>query len=138
MDITSLRFSDNYFDYILCIHVLEHVVNDNKGMAELFRVLKPGGWAIIQVPLDRTLQVTLEGCHIEDPNERRKIFGNDDHVRSYGADYKTKLEFAGFHVKVDDFSLQLTESDKKYFGISLDEDIYFCTKPFEREEHDKT
>ena len=51
VDITNILYEDNSFDVILCSHVLEHVIDDQKAMRELFRVLKPGGWAILQVPI---------------------------------------------------------------------------------------
>lgn len=88
MDLTAMTFSDGIFDGILCIHVLEHVQEDGQALRELFRVLKPGGWSILQVPLNQALAVTVEGPDILDPQERTRLFGQPDHVRSYGRDYQ--------------------------------------------------
>ncbi|RII29514.1 MAG: hypothetical protein CXR30_11530 [Geobacter sp.] len=127
MDITNLGFQDNSFDSILCYHVLEHVPNEQKAMQELFRVLKPGGWAIIQVPLKPG--PTMEGAHIYDPVERKRLFGQEDHVRYYGDDFKSRLEHHGFVVTVDPFASTLSQADLKHYAISVFEDIYYCTKP---------
>ncbi|MDD2542615.1 MAG: methyltransferase domain-containing protein [Desulfuromonadaceae bacterium] len=127
MDITDLGFQDNSFDCILCYHVLEHVPDDLKAMRELFRVLKPGGWAILQVPLKPG--PTQEGTHISDPDERKRLFGQEDHVRYYGDDYKDRLECQGFAVTADSFVTTLSQADLKRYAVSVFEDIYFCSKP---------
>ncbi|MBV9389781.1 MAG: flippase-like domain-containing protein [Chroococcidiopsidaceae cyanobacterium CP_BM_ER_R8_30] len=128
MDITDIQYEDNIFDAILCSHVLEHVPNDAKAMQELCRVLKPGGWAILHVPLDPKLEQTLEGSSDLSPKERERLFGHHDHVRMYGSDYKGKLEQAGFTVKVHSYAQELGNDKCKKFGLMTDEDIYFCTK----------
>lgn len=98
MDITQIDYPDNYFDVILCNHVLEHIPNDQKAMQELYRVLKPHGWAILQVPFAEKLAKTYEDFSITDPAEREIHFGQFDHVRIYGQDYPQKLQNAGFNV----------------------------------------
>lgn len=98
MDVTAMQYPDRSFDCIICNHVLEHIVDDLKAMRELHRVLKPGGWAILQIPMSLTLEETYEDLDITDPNEREKAFGQSDHVRIYGSDYKARLEQAGFIV----------------------------------------
>ncbi len=103
MDIREMPFEDNSFDVLFCNHVLEHIDNDKKAMQEILRVLKPNAWAILQVPLDRTLKSTYEDFSITDPKEREKKFGQYDHLRVYGKDYKDKLEDAGFEVIEDDY-----------------------------------
>ena len=60
MDITNIHYSDDYFDAIICNHVLEHINEDIKAMKELYRVLKPGGWAILQVPFSKIMDTTFE------------------------------------------------------------------------------
>jgi len=129
MDITSLSLSDDYFDCILCYHVLEHIPDDRKAMRELYRVMKPGGWGILQVPLKPGLEKTIEDSAITDPQERLHLYGNEDHVRYYGLDYKDRLEFAGFKVVVDCFSKQFSDILKNYYGLPQDEDIYVSIKP---------
>jgi predicted SAM-dependent methyltransferase len=128
MDITSIQFEDNVFDVILCSHVLEHIVDDQKAMGELFRVLKPGGWALVQSPVDLNRDKTFEDFNIVSPDDREKAFGLSDHVRVYGRDYKDKLEAAGFTVKIDDYVTTLGIDIVGKYGLHEDEDIYFCTK----------
>ena len=127
MDLTNLQLPDDHFDCILCHHVLEHIPDDKKAMQELLRVLKPGGWAIIQVPLRKG--TTHEGAHISDPAERTRLFGQQDHLRYYGTDdYQQKLEAQGFKVQVIPFAKDLSDTDVKRYSLHVDEDIYFCTK----------
>jgi SAM-dependent methyltransferase len=100
MDITRIPLPDNSFDVILCNHVLEFVADDHKAMAELCRVLKPGGWAILQVPISLGLERTVEDLSITTPQGREEAFGDKDALRIYACDYETRLARAGFHVEV--------------------------------------
>jgi SAM-dependent methyltransferase len=102
MDITQISHSSNSFDSIICNHVLEHIQNDRLAMAELLRVLEPGGWAILQVPVSRKLKQTFEDHNIIDPTEREHYFGQKDHVRIYAMDYVERLTSVGFSVEVFD------------------------------------
>jgi len=95
-DITALCFSDECFDAIICNHVLEHVPDDRKAMSELYRVLKHGGWGSIQVPIEG--ERTLEDPAVIDPVERERLYGQSDHVRQYGEDFRERLQEAGFDV----------------------------------------
>ena len=103
-DITALPFEDNSFDVVFCNHVLEHIPDDTKAMQELYRVLKPGGFGIFQIPQDLTRATTFEDDSITDPKERAKIFGQYDHVRVYGRDYFDKLRSIGFKVDEVDYT----------------------------------
>ncbi len=107
-DICDLPFEDNSFDFILCNHVLEHIPNDTKAMQELYRILQPGGTAILQIPQDLKREKTFEDDSITDPKERAKIFGQYDHVRVYGRDYFEKLRGIGFKVEEVDLTSQLS------------------------------
>lgn len=98
MDTTDIQKPDNSFEVIICNHVLEHVEDDRKAMAEFFRLLKPGGFAILQVPISYLLDVTYEDFSIRDGDGRERAFGQNDHVRIYGQDYPRRLEQAGFIV----------------------------------------
>lgn len=98
MDITDIQHPDDSFDLILCSHVLEHVPDDRKAMSEFKRVLKPGGFAMLLVPI--TTYQTDEDPTVTDPNERLRRFGQDDHVRRYGLDYVDRLRDTGFNVEV--------------------------------------
>lgn len=99
-DITEIPYPDRSFDAIYCSHVLEHVPDDRKAMAELRRILRPGGWALCLVPM--SLEPTFEDASVVDPAERERLFGQSDHVRQYGPDFKDRLESAGFKVTVID------------------------------------
>jgi len=129
MDITDIQFPENEFDIIYCSHVLEHVPDDRKAMWEFFRVLKPGGWALLLVPI--TESVTFEDPSITDPEERRRVFGQFDHVRSYGPDYADRLREAGFDVTVTsarDF-LGPEEIERLRLDTTAAGEIHHCTKP---------
>jgi hypothetical protein len=128
MDITDIRYADETFDVILCNHVLEHIPDDRKAMSEMYRVLKPGGWAILQVPIDPAREKTFEDPGILSPRDRERFFGQADHVRWYGRDYPERLRHAGFHVRIDDYAAGLDDATVMRCGI-LREDLYFCTRP---------
>lgn len=99
MDIQDMPIDDNTYDVVFCNHVLEHVTDDHKAMTEIYRVLKPGGFAITQVPLRRDHETTYEDPTITSRKEREIHFGQYDHVRWYGLDYPAKLKDAGFDVE---------------------------------------
>lgn len=128
MDILDLQFPENSFDFIICNHVLEHIPDDRRAMEQLYRVLKPGGLALLQVPLNKSLAVTYEDFSITDPAERIKHFGQFDHVRWYGRDYKDRLESVGFKVTVRDYISELGENAVFRYGLMEGEDIYCCQK----------
>ena len=102
MDVCHIEFPDALFDLVICNHVLEHVTDDGLAMRELYRVLRPGGRAILQVPISSRLATTLEDPWITDPCDRERAFGQRDHVRVYGWDYTERLGNAGFTVDVID------------------------------------
>lgn len=96
LDIRALPFENNFFDLIICNHVLEHIEEDARAMTELYRVLKIGGRAILQVPIGKNLHKTYEDFSIVEPSEREIHFGQDNHVRIYGQDYTKRLQLCGF------------------------------------------
>ena len=125
MDIHQIPFGENHFDVVLCNHVLEHVQDDIKAMSEIRRVLKPGGWAIMQVPFFSPVpEVTVEDPTITNPREREKAFGQDDHVRMFGKDYSSRIERAGLKPVEDDFAKLQPEK----FGLQSAEIIYLGVK----------
>ena len=128
MDITDIQFDDESFDAILCNHVLEHVPDDHKAMSELYRVLRTGGWAILQVPINSNLDHTIEDLAVTNPDERRKLYGQRDHVRRYGKDFEERLERAGFDVKAEEIEGLFSPQEAGRFGLLAGEVIYFCTK----------
>lgn len=125
MDIHDITFPDNTFDVILCNHVLEHVRDDIHAMKEMKRVLKPGGFAILQVPLFSPLsEKTFEDVFVTDPRERERLFGQSDHVRKYGKDYAHRIQQSGLKVVEDSFAADVDQEKAKKYGIAGHEVIY--------------
>ncbi len=120
-DITRLPFDDNAFDVIFCNHVLEHIPDDTQAMQELFRVMKPGGWGIFQIPIDPSRSQTFQDNSITDPEERTRIFGQYDHVRVYGIDYYDKLRAIGFEVQEIDFTKDLSDEEIEKYRLEKGE-----------------
>lgn len=127
-DILDLPFPDNSFDVVFCNHVLEHINDDRKAMSELYRVLKPGGWGILQVPMKNSLEKTYEDFTITDPKERQKHFGQYDHVRWYGLDYFQRLQSVGFHTNALYYSQRFSEEEIKKFGLIKNEILPLVSK----------
>ena len=127
-DICNLPFEDDTFDVVLCNHVLEHIPDDTKAMSELYRILKPGGWGIFQIPQDLNRAETFEDNTITNKEERAKIFGQYDHVRIYGRDYFDKLRSIGFNVNEIDFTNQLSQEDIHRYRLAKGEIIPLVTK----------
>lgn len=126
MDITNLALPDESFDVVYCSHVFEHVPDDRKAMAEVFRILAQGGWAILQVPVLR--ERTIEDPSVVSPEERKRRFGQEDHVRIYGLDYEDRLKAVGFSVAVDPYAGTLDEAYVRRCGLPRHEDLHFCRK----------
>ena len=127
-DICNLPFEDDSFDVILCNHVLEHIQEDTKAMKELYRILRPGGWGIFQIPQDLNREDTFEDDLITDKKERAKIFGQYDHVRIYGRDYFEKLRSIGFKVEEVDYTAELSQEDLEKYRLAQGELIPFVRK----------
>lgn len=128
MDIHDIPFTQNTFDVILCNHVLEHVQDDKQCMRELYRVLKPGGFAIMQVPFAPGQEKTIEDPEEKDPEVRKKRFGQYDHVRLYGSDYPDRLREAGFTVEIVDFQEKLSPQDYQKYALPKGELLYVGRK----------
>ena len=126
MDLTSCPFRSDIFDAIICIHVLEHIEDDRRAMRELHRVLRPGGWAVISVPI-RLDRKTYEDPKITLPEERERAFGETAHVRFYGNDLMDRLQECGFRVHLDRGDAVDLNTRMKY-GLRDDENIFHCSK----------
>jgi predicted SAM-dependent methyltransferase len=127
-DICDLPFDDKSFNVIFCNHVLEHISDDTKAMQELYRVLKPGGMGIFQIPQELSRAATFEDNTITDKKERAKIFGQYDHVRIYGRDYFDKLRSIGFTVNEIDYTKKITPKKLEKFCLMKDEILPVCYK----------
>ncbi len=97
-DITNMGIGNNTFDVVMCNHVLEHIEDDSAAIREIYRVLAPGGVALIIVPLDQTRDQTYEDRSITSPEGRTYHFGQFDHLRRYGKDFRHRLAKPGFKV----------------------------------------
>ena len=113
---------------IFCNHVLEHVDNDITCLNELYRVMKPGGWGIFQVPFVSGVKKTIEDSSITDPAERERKFLQYDHVRLYGEDYPIRLKSVGFRVETVILGKTLPQHDINRFGIPKGEPLFICYK----------
>ena len=127
VDITDIQYPDDSFNIVYCSHVLEHIDDDRLAMRELYRVLKPQGWAVLMVPIAG--EKTLEDPSVTDPVERERLFGQHNHVRQYGTDFKERLEEAGFNVRAM-YPVDIVPAEEmKRFSIPASEHpVYFCTK----------
>ena len=129
MDIHEIPFEENTFDISFCNHVMEHVADDIKAMSEIHRVLKPGGWAIIQIPFFPPIpEITEEDPAVTDPSERERLYGQSDHVRKFGLDYPDRLRRAGFEVDENPFVMELPKEKVERHALPKDEIIYVCRK----------
>ncbi|WP_203295999.1 class I SAM-dependent methyltransferase [Luteirhabdus pelagi] len=127
-DICNLPFKENSYDFIICNHVLEHIPDDRQAMRELYRILKPGGTAILQVPLENDREKTFEDPTITDPKERAKIFGQYDHVRVYGKDYFDILGTVGFTANAIDYTSQFSKGEIDRYRLAKGELLPVCKK----------
>jgi SAM-dependent methyltransferase len=125
-DMTALSFPDDTFDAIYCSHVLEHVPDDRQGIREMFRVLKPGGCALLMVPL-RKSPTTHEDWSIDTVEGRRLAVGQADHVRAYGQDFPERLREAGFSVEIVKPHDELTEEERLRYVVTPD--TIFIARP---------
>ena len=104
-DATCLSFSNNSFDAVIGNHIMEHIPHDIKAMTEIYRVLKPGGRAILQVPYSTKISTTIEEPAICDAKKQSALFGQKDHVRIYTLPgYINRLQHCGFKVSVIEYS----------------------------------
>jgi len=128
MDITQMAFDSDFFDAVICNHVLEHVSSDSAALHELYRVLKLGGWAILQVPIALALEQTLECPSITSREERARLYGQPDHVRLYGRDYPDRLKQFGFDVVTFNALERLGPETVATYALLREERIYVARK----------
>jgi len=127
-DLHKAPFENDSFDVVFCNHVLEHVEDADQCMKELYRIMKPGGWGIFQVPIDMSRATTYEDKNIVSPQEREKHYWQKDHLRLFGRDYKDRLEAAGFQVTEDNYIATLSAEAIDRFRLPEGEIIYVCRK----------
>jgi SAM-dependent methyltransferase len=130
IDVQKINFGDNTFDIVICCHVIEHVADDRAAMREIYRVLKPKGFAVLQVPLAIDMDKTIEDKSATTDKLRKIAHGQNDHVRLYGLDYFDKLRDAGFRVVRDNpfDNKWLSEVELKKHALDRIEDVIVCYK----------
>ncbi len=127
-DLHDIPLEDNQFEVIFCNHVMEHVKDAIKCMSELYRVMKPGGWGIMQVPQDLNRAETYEDWSITSPEEREKHFWQKDHVRLFGRDYPDWLRKAGFTVTEFDKDAHYAKELQERYRLGENEMLYIVSK----------
>lgn len=135
MDITDLPFSENFFDLIICNHVLEHVIDDRKAMREIYRVLKLGGMAVLMTPINTYPKPeqyredeTYEDFTLITTEQRAKAFGQEDHVRVYGTDFKERLQSVGFTYEEFKYHNKLPYERVFRYGMQSGDPVQFGLK----------
>jgi ubiquinone/menaquinone biosynthesis C-methylase UbiE len=124
-----MPFSNEVFDVVICNHVLEHVPDDRLAIREICRVLKSGGYAILQVPIVFSMETTYEDPSITEPAERLKHFKQRDHHRIYGSDYLNRIMEAGFEIREGNFLNRLKPNEKLKYCLPEKEFMYGYFKP---------
>lgn len=128
LDITAIPLPDGSLDAIICSHVLEHIPDDALALSELFRVMKPGAWSVLETPVDLNLDKTDEDPGAS-PEERVRRFGQHDHVRLYGRDYPARLEAAGFSVEIVELAEALGPKRSRCHGLAAGKPVWVARKP---------
>lgn len=129
VDITAMPFEEASFDAIVCSHVLEHVADDHAAMSEMRRVLRPGGWAVVMVPIDGSRETTYEDATVVTPAERERAFWQHDHVRLYALDIAERLRKTGFEVRSERVVETLPAGAARRYGLLPDETVFHCVRP---------
>ena len=123
INIEHIDAADDSFDCVVCSHVLEHV-DDRRGLAEIHRVLKPGGVALIMLPVIEGWAQTYETEAARTPEERKRHFGQSDHLRLYGADVRERIRAAGFNLD----ELTAEGEDVLRYGLQRGEKLFIGRK----------
>ena len=127
-DLHSIPLENDRFDVVFCNHVMEHVDDAIQCMKELHRVMKPGGWGIMQVPQDFSRDETLEDPAIQSPEDREKYYWQKDHVRLFGRDYPRWLEKAGFSVTEFQKESKYDQNQIQRYRLQKEEILYIVRK----------
>jgi SAM-dependent methyltransferase len=129
IDITEIALPDESFGAIICSHVLEHIPDDRRAMSELFRVLRPGGWLLVLVPIDHSRKATYEDAAVTTPEGRKEHFWQEDHVRVYALDIADRLRGVGFEVEHLRPTEQMSEAEIERYRLGLGNDLFLCRRP---------
>ncbi len=124
VDITAMPFADQSVNLLIANHVLEHVADDHDATQEIFRVLAPGGYAILQTPFSPVLQHTWSDPGITSAAMRLQAHGQEDHVRTFGEDIYSRIEESGLSNAVSTHQQLLPDYDPKYYGVNINEPFF--------------
>lgn len=126
IDATDIQFKDDFFDYLIMNHVLEHIADEKKALSEMKRVLKKEGKLVLSFPVCLEKN-TFEDSSICSDELRLKHYGQTDHVRLYGRDYKKYIEQFGFHVDVLTPETIVTHDEIEKYGFIKNDIVLICT-----------
>ncbi len=129
LDLMAIGRPNDSFDFVIANHVLEHVGDDARALREIFRVLRPGGRAILQTPFAAARATTFEDAAIQSERERLRAYGQEDHCRLYGADFVDRVRSFGFVSQVSDHATLLPDLDSARLGINTREPFMLFAKP---------
>ena len=124
LNIEAIAAPDASYDCVVCSHVLEHV-DDKKALSEIHRVLKPGGVALIMLPIIEGWAKTYENPDVVSPEDRKRHYGQSDHVRYYGADVRGRITGAGFALA--EFTAE--GPDVLTYALQRGEKLFIARKP---------
>ncbi len=127
VDATAIHLAPT-FDGVITSHVLEHIPDDSRAIAEMFRILQPGGWAVVVVPVHEKLEATFEDDTIRSRWARHRYYGQHDHVRLYGRDFPDRLRWVGFEVHERRYADELAHEEVRRYGLRSIDIIFLCRK----------
>lgn len=129
VDIEAIPHDDACFDLVIANHVLEHVADDLQAIREVTRVIRPGGYAILQTPFSAVLERTWDDGGIVSPESRREAYGQEDHVRLYGRDIFERIGRGGLLRRVASHRELLADVDPAVVGVNQAEPFFLYQKP---------
>jgi SAM-dependent methyltransferase len=124
-----MPFGDGQFDFVVANHVLEHVQEDAHALREIFRVLKPGGQAVLQTPYSAVLHQTFSDPGISTPEARLQLYGQEDHARLYGRDIFDRFTGCGLEARVGTHAELLPGLDAVRHGVNPQEPFFLFERP---------
>ncbi len=124
LNIENIEVTSNSFDVVLCSHVLEHV-DDKRAISEIHRILRPGGFAILMVPIIEGMSESYENSEYASDHERMIHFGQEDHVRRYGGDFRQRVKEGNFELKEYELDVETCVHN----GLALGERVFVAIKP---------
>lgn len=128
IDLLQIKYTENYFDIIICNHVLEHIDDDLRATKEMYRVLKKGGSAILQTPFSPDINKTFTDININTEEKRRRFYGHPDHRRIYGKNIFYLFQEAGFQLRIIENNQFFDEHISEFYGVNHKEPLFLMCK----------